>query len=32
MTLSVVVGTILIPVFFVFTQLIVENVCRTKKS
>ena len=32
MTLAVVVGTILIPVFFVFTQLIVEKVCRTKKS
>ena len=32
MTLSVVVGTILIPVFFVFTQLIVEKVCRTKKN
>ena len=32
MTLSVVVGTILIPVFFVFTQLIVEKVCRTEKS
>ena len=32
MLLSVVVGTILIPVFFVFTQLIVEKVCRTKKS
>ena len=31
MTLSVVVGTSLIPVFFVFTQLIVEKVCRTKK-
>ena len=32
MLLSVVVGTILIPVFFVFTQLIVEKVCRTKKN
>jgi HAE1 family hydrophobic/amphiphilic exporter-1 len=32
MTLSVVVGTILIPVFFVFTQLIVEKVCGTKKT
>ncbi len=30
MTLAVVVGTILIPVFFVFTQLIVEKVCRKK--
>ena len=32
MTLSVVVGTILIPVFFVFTQLIVEKIGRKKKS
>ena len=32
MLLSVVVGTILIPVFFVFTQLIVEKVCRKKKN
>ena len=30
MTLSVVVGTILIPVFFVFTQLIVEKIQETK--
>ncbi|MBO4648202.1 MAG: efflux RND transporter permease subunit, partial [Lentisphaeria bacterium] len=32
MTLSVVVGTILIPVFFVFTQLIVNKACGKKNS
>jgi len=32
MTLSVVVGTILIPVFFVFIQLIVDKVCGKKNS